>query len=161
MAGLHVNFIQQESIKHSSIKLFADDIDCILYKAIQTPEDANKIQEDLCALQDWQQKWLMKLNASKCFVMSVLHPRRSKIVSPYRIQSHVLSSVENYKYLGVTIQSDLKWHKHIQSITCKANQTLGLLKCNLQATPQLRERELTLHLYVPNLSMPPRCGTHT
>ena len=71
-------------------KIFADD--CILYKAIRTPD---KLQEDLCALQDWQQKWLMKLNALKCFVMSVLHLRRSKIATPYRIQSHVLSSVEN------------------------------------------------------------------
>ena len=86
-----------ESIKYSSIKLFADD--CILYRAIRTPDNnTHKLQEDLCALQDWQQKWLMKLNASKCFVMSVLHPRGSKIVSPYRIQIHVLSAVENYKY---------------------------------------------------------------
>ena len=77
----------------------------------------------------------MKLNASACFVTSVLHPRRSKIVSPYRMQSHILSSVENYKHLGVTI---LKWHKHIQSVTCKANQTKGLLKHNLQW-----EKELT------------------
>ena len=83
-------------------------------------------QEDLCALQDWQQNWLIKLNASKCFVTRVFHLKRSKIVSPYRIQSYVLSSVENYKYLGVTIQSDLTWHEHIQSIACKANQTLRL-----------------------------------
>ena len=53
----------------------------------------------------------------------------------------ILSPVENYKYLGVTIQSDLKWHKHIQSVTCKASQTLGLLKLNLQASQW--EKELT------------------
>ena len=52
-----------------------------------------------------------------------------------------MSSVEHYKYLGITIQSNLKWHKHIQLITSKANQTLALLKRNLR-TPsiQLRER---------------------
>ena len=49
-----------ESILYSSIKLFADD--CILYKAIRTPDDVEKLQEDLSAFQDWQQKWLMKLN---------------------------------------------------------------------------------------------------
>ena len=52
--------------------------------------------------------------------------------------------IEHYKYLGVTaIQNDLKWHKYIQSITYRANQTLAqsLLKRNLR-TPsiQLRER---------------------
>ena len=28
------------------------------------------------------------------------------------------------KYLGVVIQSDLKWHDHIQNIVNKSNQTL-------------------------------------
>ena len=83
----------------------------------------------------------MRLNASKCFAMSISHPRRNKITSSYKIHDHFLSSVEHYKYLGITIQSDLKWHKHIQLITSKANQTLALLKRNLR-TPsiQLRER---------------------
>ena len=100
-----------ESILHSSVKLFAAD--CILYKAIHSSADTVKLQEDLCALQDWQHRWLMKLNASKCFVMSISHPRRNKIISSYKIHNHFLSPVKRYKYLGVTIQSDLKWHKHI------------------------------------------------
>ena len=73
-----------ESILHSSIKLFADD--CIIYKAIHTPEDADKLQEDLYALQEWQQKWLMRLNVTKCFTMDILHPRRNKIIS-YSLQT--------------------------------------------------------------------------
>ena len=43
---------QKLCILHSSVKLFADD--CILYKAIHLPADTVKLQEDLCALQDWQ-----------------------------------------------------------------------------------------------------------
>ena len=64
---------------------------------------------------------------------------------------NAVKSVEHYKYLGITIQSDLKWHKHIQSITSKANQTLVLLKRNLR-TPsiQLRERAC-LSLVQPKL----------
>ena len=61
-----------ESILHSSIKLFADD--CIMYKAIYNSENSEKLQEDLCTLQEWQQRWLMKLNISKCFTMNVLQP---------------------------------------------------------------------------------------
>ena len=128
-----------ETISHSSVKLFADD--CILYKAICTPDDVEKLQEDLSAFQDWQQKWLMKLNISKCYIMRVSHPRRNKIISSYKIHNHILSSVDHHKYLGITIQNDLKWHQHIQSMTSKANQTLALLIRNLR-TPsiQLRER---------------------
>ena len=36
-------------VLHSSVKLFADD--CILYRAVHTPADTEKLQE-LCALQD-------------------------------------------------------------------------------------------------------------
>ena len=73
--------------------------------------------------------------------MSIFHPRRNMITSSYKIHDHFLSSVEHYKYLGITIQCNLKWHNYIQLITSKANETLALLKCNLR-TPsiQLRER---------------------
>ena len=82
----------------------------------------------------------MRLNVSKCFTMTVLHPRRNKIITPYRLYNHLLSPVEHYKYLGIIIQSDLKWHLHIQSITSKANQMLGLLKRNLR-TPSIHLRK--------------------
>ena len=128
-----------ETILYRSVKLFADD--CILYKAICTPDDVKKLQEDLSAFQDWQQKWLMKLNISNCHFMRVSHPRKNKIPSSYKIHNHILCFVDHHKYLGITIQNDLKWHQHIQSITSKANQTLALLIRNL-VTPsiQLRER---------------------
>ena len=100
----------------------------------------NKLQEDLCALQEWQERWLMRLNVSKCFTMNVLHPRRNKIITHYKLHNHLLSPVEHYKYLGIIIQNDLKWHLHIQSITSKANQMLGLLKRNLR-TPFMHLRE--------------------
>ena len=64
----------------------------------------------------------MRLNASKCFAMSIFHPRRNKITSSHKIHDHFLSSVEYYKYLGITIQSDLKWHNHIQLITSVQSQ---------------------------------------
>jgi hypothetical protein len=36
------------------------------------------------------------------------------------------------KYLGITIQNNLKWDKHINTITAKANQSLGFIKRNLK-----------------------------
>ena len=83
----------------------------------------------------------MKLNISKCHVMRVSHPRKNKISSFYRIHSHTLSFVDHHKYLGITIQNDLKWHQHIRWITSKVNQTLTLLIRNLRTSSiQLRER---------------------
>ena len=40
------------------------------------------------------------------------------------------------KYLGVHIDSNLKWNNHISKITAKANRALGLIKRNLKEAPK-------------------------
>jgi hypothetical protein len=41
---------------------------------------------------------------------------------------HTLEKADYAKYLGITIQNNLKWDKHINTITAKANQSLGFIK---------------------------------
>jgi hypothetical protein len=43
----------------------------------------------------------------------------------YTLHGHQLEHADKAKYLGVTIQSDLKWDSHINNITTKVNNTLG------------------------------------
>ena len=59
----------------------------------------------------------------------VLSRRRSCAVTPHRLylQGTPLDKVPKYKYLRVTITSDLSWSEHIQSITMKSKKLLGLL----------------------------------
>ena len=52
----------------------------------------------------------------------------------------VLTSVDNEKYLGVTVSSDLSWSTHVNMICAKANQKLGLIKRNLKGTPEELKR---------------------
>ena len=49
----------------------------------------------------------------------------------YSISETIFVLVKS-KYLGVTTASDLRWNKHIDIITSKANRTLGFLKRNLK-----------------------------
>ena len=58
--------------------------------------------------------------------------------------------VEHSKYLGITLQSNLKWNKHINSITNKANQTLGFLKRNLK----IKCSDVKSHAYIKALVRP-------
>jgi hypothetical protein len=46
---------------------------------------------------------------------------------PYTLHEHQLEHADKAKYLGVTIQSDLKWDSHINNITTKAKEKLGFL----------------------------------
>jgi len=47
----------------------------------------------------------------------------------------VLTSVDNEKYLGVTVSSDMSWSTHVNPICTKANQKLSFIKRNLKGTP--------------------------
>ena len=50
----------------------------------------------------------------------------------YHTSNTSLSTVLHCKYLGITIQSDLKWNKHVQQITRKANNSLSMLQRNIK-----------------------------
>jgi len=48
----------------------------------------------------------------------------------YLLHNHTLESVSSAKYLGITLQSDLKWTQHTNNIVANANKSLGFLKRN-------------------------------
>ena len=48
------------------------------------------------------------------------------------------------KYLGVTIQTDLKWNKHVNNITASATQKLNFIKRHLRVNSKtVKERAYT------------------
>lgn len=44
-----------------------------------------------------------------------------------------LKEVASYTYLGVTVENNLKWGKHVDNICGSAKRTLGYLKRNFQS----------------------------
>ena len=58
-----------------------------------------------------------------------------------------LRTVDNAKYLGVTIQSNLSWKPHINNITKRANSTLCFFRRNLRKCPS-KIKEQAYRTYV-------------
>ena len=58
-----------EYIKHSTLRLFADD--SIIYKTIRNTEDTQTLQEDLTSAAKWEKDWLMSFHPDKCSVIQV------------------------------------------------------------------------------------------
>jgi hypothetical protein len=59
----------------------------------------------------------------------------------YILHNRILEPVTSAKYLGVTLQSNLKWNTHID-ITSNGNKSLGYLKRNLQiSNPEVKSRK--------------------
>ena len=75
----------------------------------------------------------MAFHPDKCTKLTVSH-RKHTFTHDYTLHNHILESVSSAKYLGVTLQSDLKWNKHFDNIASNANRSLGFLKRNLKVS---------------------------
>ena len=130
--SLYINDITTDI--DSEIRLFADD--CVCYREIKGTEDTVTLQEDIDRLGCWARKWGMRFQPVKCNIMQITRKRIKTINASYNLEGTILDNVENIKYLGVTITTDLKWNTHVSNICTKANRTLGFLRRNLSACPQ-------------------------
>ena len=87
----------------SQVRLFADDT--AVYLTVQGPDDSERLQNGLNVLQEWEKKWDMEFNPSKCQVFHITQSR-----NPIRYNNTMygptLELVENARYLGVDISSD-------------------------------------------------------
>ena len=113
----------------SNVRLFADDT--VVYLTSKSEADLHILQEDLDKLAKWEELWKMELHPEKCEVLRV-GCKHSVIKYEYKLLGKVLATADSVKYLGVTINSDLRWNKHIDNITSKTNRTLSFLKRNLR-----------------------------
>ena len=78
----------------SPVRLFADD--CILYRTVEKPEDAEKLQQDLDTLRRWEKTWQMEFTADKCFVMKVDHSFNTSMIH-LQIKAWQHNSPRNYQ----------------------------------------------------------------
>ena len=110
----------------SDLFLYADDAK--LFRLISCDNDVDLLQKDLLYIQSWMEKWLLKLNITKCKVVSFGH--HIDFLHEYYLQSEgsflVLDHLDSIKDLGVTFDSKLKFDKHINEKVNKSYSVLGL-----------------------------------
>jgi hypothetical protein len=92
----------------SKIRLFADD--CLVYRAIDGPNDINHLQTDLDNLVKWTET--------------------NQDAHDYTMTGTTLKTTKTCQYLGVHIQDNLKWNAQSQHATSKASRVLGFLQRN-------------------------------
>ena len=122
-----------DCLTSTTTRLFADD--SVVYRHISSPADSAKLQRDLDALQAWENRWLMRFNATKCQVIRITN-KRNPVKASYTIHGHVLETVTSAKYLGVHLDSKLNFNHHVDSIVKKAKSTRAFFSRNLSHTSQ-------------------------
>ena len=113
------------------VSLYADDT--LLYQEVTSENDVRTFQSNIDAVHKWSKRWHMPFNETKCQAMSF---GGDDLKPPYRLGDVLLTWVSETKYLGVTIQSDLKFDKHIAEKTQKARKILGAIKHTLFDAPK-------------------------
>ena len=64
---------------------------------------------------------------SKCKILHITRSRNMQF-PVYKLNNSCITAVSSYKYLGVTISSNLQWKSHVESVVMKANRLLGFIR---------------------------------
>ena len=73
----------------------------------------------------------MDFHPDKCSILSITRSRKST-PDQYTLLEQTLQSVTSAKYLGVTLQHDVKWDQHFNNIIANASKSLAFLRRNLK-----------------------------
>ena len=142
---IYINDITDNpAFEQVSVKLFADDIK--IYKTFQPGNLA--MQDAVDELVSWSGIWQLNLALTKCFVCSIYGLASKELDVPnYHIDSHQLEIVGHARDLGVVIENDLKFKKHINSIVDAASVRLRLINlCFTTKDPDLLTRAFSVYV---------------
>ena len=120
MFALYINDLP--SLVSSQLLMFADDIK--LYRCIRSAKDCLVLQNDINIMLDWSKQWLLSFNVSKC---KVLHIGSTPYTGNYTLGGNQLENLDNFRDLGIKIDSKLKFHIHTNTVVRKAYRVLGLI----------------------------------
>ena len=140
--------------------MFADDTK--IFSPVSNTEDREKLQNDVDSLYVWSDKWQLRFNVSKC---KVLHIGSTYPHYKYSIKSIdgtvQLDEIGLEKDLGVHIDPELKFLKHVERQVIKANRILGLIHrsyehIDIEVIKKLFTSLLQPHLEFGNVAWSPR-----
>ena len=117
---------------------FADYIK--LFRQTREIGDKQKLQDDIDNLVRWSEKWQMLFNFGKC---KCLHTGPGNTGMYYEIVGTILSKAVKEKYLGVSINANMKVSEQCRIAASKGNQVLGMIRRNIT----YKENSLIVPLY--------------
>jgi hypothetical protein len=112
-------------VKHSSIKLFADDTK--LYVKGHRNEVNTLLIEDLSEIFQWFDTWQLNVAFQKCVILPIRGCRRDAVVPKYVINGTEIPSADNVRDLGYFVSGDLKPAFHISQIVRPAHSVACMI----------------------------------
>ena len=124
---LYINDIGK-AIKHCKYLLYADDT--VLYTATNDLTlTSQHMEQDLQLVQQWCSDNSLTINSKKTKVMGFSLNKNIlfKNIGPFKLLNQSLEVVDNYKYLGIILDTQLTYKPHIKNIVAKGTHKLIVL----------------------------------
>ena len=104
--------------------MFADDTK--IYQSYPRNEPPpTSIQDDLKLLEIWSKTWLLQFHPQKCHQLIISNNYQ---FTPRTIEDTVLSCVKCEKDLGIMVDDNLNFDRHIEVICNKARKVMGIIR---------------------------------
>ena len=109
-----------------NINLFADDTSLYVTdrSAALLPD---RLQRAIDGVSTWFSTWLLSVNTLKSAVMVLRSAKMPPVPLDVSIDGQMLPQVSTHRHLGLVVDEHLTWSAHVQSVTAKVSQRLGLL----------------------------------
>ena len=108
--------------------MYADDTK--IYREIREKNDQDILQKDLDSLKARSDEWLLKFHQNKCYSITI--GKKEDKDHTYHISDkgtkYNMAQINDMKDIGVIMDSDLKFEKHINSKIDTANKILGIIR---------------------------------
>ena len=117
---------------------FADDTK--LFTKTKEIGDKQNLQDDIDKLVKWSEKWQMLFNFGKC---KCLHIGPGNTSMTYEMGGTILSTTVKEKYLGVTMNANMKVSEQCRIAASKGKQVLGMIRRNIS----YKDKSLIVPLY--------------
>lgn len=130
---IYVNDIAKLELK-GKLRLFADDT-AISYEATNVYELSEDMSTDLHIVTSYLENNLLALNLQKTKTM-LFGAKDTQGHPVLTINGVVIEEVDQFKYLGVLIDSQLKWDAHIREVVAKCSSLCGILRRLSSFVPQ-------------------------
>ena len=146
---IYINDIAQSSRKFDFITYADDTTLCSTLDGVTAVADINTALKNIT---EWLEINKLSLNVKKTKAM-VFHMPQKQIIPPnLKINDTTIEFVDNFVFLGVTINKHLNWSNHVDKTANKISKTIGMLNNLKKTLPSNILRILYNSLILPHLN---------
>ena len=127
---IYINDITDYINDQATPSLFADETAAWTVVGKVKRDAERRMQAIIDGVVKWAREWKMELNLDKTEAMVISSSRKDLNWKPHlTIEGHEIKIVSEYKFLGVVVDSGLRFKTHVNRIIAKCKKRNNILRC--------------------------------